>query len=257
MSKYMPKRGEWLQFNGFLNPTTTPVPDEVFDNLMADLTGAEIKVLLYICRRTFGFKKERDNISLSQLTQGIVKKGGQVLDRGTGLAKDSVIRALKGLEEKNIVIKTKRNSKKKGHEATTYSLNFISLSENKTRDGGKIGQGLVRKSDTQQTVIQQTVNNTVNGVVKGGEESWIRKIKNLNQSNEKTQYIADYILEQLKDEHSRRFYKLVASKVPESVIRTALSEIKADGAKHPSKVFVHRMKEYVMRDSRRGLVKSF
>jgi hypothetical protein len=65
-SHYMPKRDEKLQFNGFRSPTTTPVPDEVFDDLIADLTGAELKVLLYICRRTFGFKKDRDSISLNR-----------------------------------------------------------------------------------------------------------------------------------------------------------------------------------------------
>jgi hypothetical protein len=33
-------------FRGFDLPTTTPVPDQVFDVLMEDLTGAELKVLL-------------------------------------------------------------------------------------------------------------------------------------------------------------------------------------------------------------------
>jgi hypothetical protein len=53
-------------FLGFQFPTTTPVPDEVFDVLMPQLSGAELKVLMYICRRTFGFKKESDSISLHQ-----------------------------------------------------------------------------------------------------------------------------------------------------------------------------------------------
>ena len=35
------------KFPGFLRPTTTPVPDEVFDLLMNKLSGAELKVLLY------------------------------------------------------------------------------------------------------------------------------------------------------------------------------------------------------------------
>jgi hypothetical protein len=41
------------------------------------------------------------------------------------------------------------------------------------------------------------------------------------------------------------------------VIRQALAEIKADGARNPAKVFVHKMKEYAMAEARRGLVKSF
>ncbi len=44
-------------FQGFRSPTYTPVPDELFDDLMSTLSGAGLKVLLYIVRRTFGFKK--------------------------------------------------------------------------------------------------------------------------------------------------------------------------------------------------------
>jgi hypothetical protein len=43
---------------------------------MADLSGAELKVVLYVARRTFGFGKESDNISLSQMAQGITKRDG-------------------------------------------------------------------------------------------------------------------------------------------------------------------------------------
>src|SRR5436305_13942529 len=90
-------------FQGFRFPNTTPVPDELFDTLLAGLSGAELKVLLYICRRTFGFKKERDTISLSQIASGIVTREGKVLDRGTGLSKRHVQRALKSLEAKQAV----------------------------------------------------------------------------------------------------------------------------------------------------------
>ncbi len=38
-------------------PTTTPVPDEIFDEWLAVLGHAELRVLLYIVRRTFGFDK--------------------------------------------------------------------------------------------------------------------------------------------------------------------------------------------------------
>ena len=151
---------DW-EFSGFQFPTTTPVPDQVFDELLSHLSGAEVKVLLYICRRTFGFKKESDNISLSQIVSGIVTKEGKVLDRGTGLVKDTVTRALKSLEEKKVIVRTRRSSPEKGYEATTYSLNLTPLSENRTRASPKIGQGLVRKSDIQQTVLQETVNNNV------------------------------------------------------------------------------------------------
>lgn len=38
-------------FPGFRAPSYTMVPNELFDDLMADLSGAALKVLLYIVRR--------------------------------------------------------------------------------------------------------------------------------------------------------------------------------------------------------------
>ena len=61
------------------------------------------------------------------------------------------------------------------------------------------------------------------------------------------EYIVEQILEQLKDQHSRKFYELVAAKVPASDIRKALAEIKADGANEPAKVFTYRMNKYAIK----------
>jgi hypothetical protein len=113
------------KFQGFQFPTTTPVPDEVFDVLMPQLSGAELKVLLYICRRTFGFKKESDSISLHQIAQGIKTRDGRVLDRGTGLCKRHVQRALKVLEKKNIIQVTRKVDETGLNEVNTYSLNML------------------------------------------------------------------------------------------------------------------------------------
>ena len=112
-------------FQGFQFPTTTPVPDEVFDVLMPQLSGAELKVLLYICRRTFGFKKTSDTISLHQIAQGITTRDGRVLDGGTGLCKRHVQRALKVLEKKNIIQVTRTVDETGLNEVNTYSLNML------------------------------------------------------------------------------------------------------------------------------------
>jgi phage replication O-like protein O len=119
-------------FPGFQFPTTTPVPDEVFDVLMPQLSGAELKVLLYICRRTFGFKKASDSISLSQIAHGITTRDGRVLDGGTGLCKRHVQRALKVLEKKNIIKVTRTVDETGLNEVNTYSLNMRDM-------GGGVG----------------------------------------------------------------------------------------------------------------------
>ena len=58
---------------------------------MAFLSGAEVKVMLYIFRRTLGFKRYADNISLNQLLNGIVRRDGTRLDHGTGLSKSTLL----------------------------------------------------------------------------------------------------------------------------------------------------------------------
>ncbi len=145
-----------LTFRGFASPRYTQVPDELFDELMSHLSGAELKVLLYVIRRTFGFKKDSDTISLSQICNGIKTREGETLDMGTGLSLSTVQLALKGLIDKNCVLAIKNRSAEKGDEPTTFSLNTITYTEN--RQGGipKIGNGGYRKSVSQETVIQET-----------------------------------------------------------------------------------------------------
>jgi phage replication O-like protein O len=160
-------------FQGFQFPTTTPVPDEVFDVLMPQLSGAELKVLLYICRRTFGFKKDSDTISLHQIAQGIKTRDGRVLDGGTGLCKRHVQRALKVLEKKNIITVTRTVDEAGLNTVNTYSLNMhdmesgIGTKSPRPRDNmspgvGTSGSGGVETpvstttNSNQETVLQET-----------------------------------------------------------------------------------------------------
>jgi phage replication O-like protein O len=147
---------EALHFRGFISPRYTQVPDELFDDLMSQLSGAELKVLLYIIRRTFGFKKDVDNISLNQICKGIITRAREVLDRGTGLSQQSVITALKGLVEKNAIVAKRRSSKERGYEATTYSLNLIPFSNNLMTPSPKMREALPQKVEIQETETQQT-----------------------------------------------------------------------------------------------------
>jgi hypothetical protein len=242
-------------FQGFRFPNTTPVPDELFDDLLADLSGAELKVVMYICRRTFGFKKHSDTISLNQMIHGIQRKDNTWLDKGTGLSRDSVTRALKELEQKGVILTVKKQSQTKGNEVNTYQLNIRASatpadpsSENRTRGGVKIGLGGVRKSDTQETVRQQTgLQATVYKTVKRAEKAKvIRTLPDIDQPPEKREYIAQSIVDELGDQQSLPFYRMVAAKVPEPVIRKALAEIKVDGARYPERVFTYRMQQYAL-----------
>src|ERR1035437_2259865 len=112
-------------FEGFENPNTTPVPDVVFDRFLAKLGEADLKALLYIIRRTFGFKKDRDPISFNQFLRGITTADGRVLDEGCGIKNRTTLSsALKSLAEKGIV-KSEKGMDERGENVTTvYSLRF-------------------------------------------------------------------------------------------------------------------------------------
>jgi hypothetical protein len=101
-------------FPGFSSPNGTIVPDEFFDVLMPQLSKSELRVLLYIIRRTLGFKKHADTISLKQMTDGITTRDGAVLDRGTGLSKASAARGVKRLLERGIIVAKRNRSAHRG-----------------------------------------------------------------------------------------------------------------------------------------------
>lgn len=224
-------------FAGFYNPRTTPVPDNFFDEVLADLSGAEVKVLLYIFRRTFGFKRDNDNIALSQMVSGITRRDGTVLDRGTGLGKGSVARALNSLVAKGMVRKTIRRSLEKGHEPTTYEpvlSDEAPLSQNRTRGVPKWDKPLSQDGTHKKQVYKKTVR----------DGSPLKKLPDLDVEPEESALIVQDILAQLGDEQSTAFYRLVANKVPEPVIREALGSIKQDGARDPRRLFTFRMQKF-------------
>ncbi|UCF87904.1 MAG: replication protein, partial [bacterium] len=92
------------RYRGFPRPNTTPTPDDLFDLFLSVLTHAELKVLLYIVRRTYGFKKSSDRISLKQICKGIVTRSGKRLDSGTGLSRQGAITAVKSLEKRGLIV---------------------------------------------------------------------------------------------------------------------------------------------------------
>ena len=115
---------EAFLFEGIDKANGTIFPDVLLDKVMPFLTPAEWKVCSYIVRRTFGWKKEEDDISLDQICNGIVKRDGTRLDFGTQMDKKTVIRALKGLEVKGVLATRKNYSSRPGFEAPTYALRF-------------------------------------------------------------------------------------------------------------------------------------
>ena len=123
LNNTQPQQPEF-SFAGFDLSRLTPVPDQFFDELLPILSGSESKVLAYIFRRTLGFHKISDDISLNQMLHGMTTSDGRQLDQGVGLARSTLIQALHQLADKRIVIVEKNQNPNGGADTTTYTLNI-------------------------------------------------------------------------------------------------------------------------------------
>ena len=74
-------------------PNFLQVPNAVIDELLPDLTGAELKCYLVVIRKTKGWNKESDNISISQFM------------KATGLSNSAVIKACESLVQYGLLVK--------------------------------------------------------------------------------------------------------------------------------------------------------
>lgn len=86
-------------------PNYTQIPNAIFE-LMADkdahLTEAELRVILAIARKTFGWHKKRDKISLSQL------------ETLTAMSRPSIVAGLEAAIDRGIVRRTPDKNDKRG-----------------------------------------------------------------------------------------------------------------------------------------------
>lgn len=146
----------------YLKPNSTQVPNVILDKLMYRLPDAEFRVVIYICRRTYGFQRESDQISFSQFVDGIVKRDGTRLDGGCGLSKMSVSKALNSLVEWGLIIK-QENSK-----GNIYKINLdvdllqvvklLDRSTTYTKSGKGTIPEVVKVVDTQKKVSKESQN---------------------------------------------------------------------------------------------------
>ena len=76
---------------GFNSPNHTQTPNDLFDLMMPLMGESELKVVLFAVRKTLGFHKGSDAISLSQFVQG------------TGLSRQGVLDGLAAAVERGVL----------------------------------------------------------------------------------------------------------------------------------------------------------
>jgi phage replication O-like protein O len=116
---------------------------------MCKLSGNATKVFIAISRKTIGWHKDIDKISLSQMM------------KMTGLSKNSVLKGVKELEENEIII-VKRETEDKQKKINEYEINYGSPGEQVVPEMNKGGSqneqiGSSQNEHTKETITKETI----------------------------------------------------------------------------------------------------
>jgi hypothetical protein len=165
-----------MTFAGFDLVHTTAVPNTLFDELLPILNEAQLKVLMYVIRRTSGFNKVADAISLRQFRNGITTKDGKKLDNGCGLKNyTTIIKAATFLEQSGYIECEKGETTSGDASTTVYRLRSRGTAQNgvptassgvgvlrQTEHGpASNGVGVLRQTEQQKIERQKTVSQKI------------------------------------------------------------------------------------------------
>lgn len=124
---------------GFTSPNHTQCPNDLFDVHMLDMKEAELKVTLAIIRKTLGFHKKSDPISLSQL-QKLTGLSRQAVSEGAADAIERGLVEIVGTGKRGVLIYgLVINSDQSTKETTTSQENrpVTSLKSRHTKETGQ------------------------------------------------------------------------------------------------------------------------
>lgn len=97
--------------NNSLIPNTSAIPNVLFDYWMDKLSPAEFKVLMCIARKTYGWHKDVDKISIKQI------------EKMTGLSRKGIIKNIEVLMLHNLLIKIKSKTEDGDDAPNKYTIN--------------------------------------------------------------------------------------------------------------------------------------
>lgn len=105
-------------------PNSASIPNILFDYWMSQLTPGEFKVLMAIARKTYGWHKTRDSISLRQI------------EDLTGLARKSISQMIEALVARDLIIKIKSKTEWGDDAPNLYEINIECKDRGGIKDGG-------------------------------------------------------------------------------------------------------------------------
>lgn len=156
-------------------PNSFQVPNALVDDLMAELGGVELKCYLLVIRKTKGWSKEFDAISLSQFVTF------------TGAGKTAVINALKNLVDAGLLVR-----KVGARNTSVYAINLF---RNSTSSESELVQKVNRTSSESELVTSSESEHTKNNI-KNTTQNTNTNLTVSNAHARKTSKSAVEILEQ-------------------------------------------------------------
>ena len=133
----------------------TQISNQFIDDWISQLNGAAVKTFLAVSRKTIGWHKETDAISLSQLQQI------------TGLSRQGVMNAVDELEKIGLITIDKRE-----YRSTLFTINYEEV-VNSVDGGGKLSRPeVVNSVDTQKKPERNSSKETSSPIDRDFEEAW-------------------------------------------------------------------------------------
>ena len=105
-------------------PNTTQIPNVILDFWIHELDPIEFKVLLLICRKTMGWHKKKDKISIPSISDS------------TGVSDRTIQRAINRLIGLKLVCRNFNKKQYGDYSPNTYSINVIELNKKTKIKGG-------------------------------------------------------------------------------------------------------------------------
>ena len=125
------------------------LPNEWLDEIISQITNiAELKIVLYIYRHTWGYQEKKSNpeepakhdeikhITTDEFRHGRKRKDGSRMDRGTRLSNRSVIDGIRAAVKDGYIIELVDDTDK-GRVIKSYALNLLKSAENSCEESSQ------------------------------------------------------------------------------------------------------------------------
>ena len=135
-------------FAGFVEPREnwSKLPHSFVEAFPLLKGEAEIKVIIYVLRHTWGYQEDKKRISIDEFAHGRKRQNGGRLDNGTGLSKNAIKRGIK-LAVEHGFLEVEEDRTDRARIKRFYRLRMQKVSEPGLIPGGSNSDPLMSEND--------------------------------------------------------------------------------------------------------------